>query len=348
YTVNNLNQYTDINTITPAYDLNGNMVSKGPAAFDYDSENRLIEAITGGATSSYTSGPMGRRQSKTVNTDTTTYFYDGGNVIMEYDHAGAMAKRFVYGPMVDEPVCMITPSARYYYHADALGSVVALSDASGSISETYAYSPFGKTNDSRTFGNPYLFTGRRIDSESGLYYYRARHYDPQEGRFMQPDPIGFDGGINLYTYVQNNPVNWIDPSGLDTYRQNRVLGFLDSKGTATTAPATHTFIYTTNSDGSLNHTYSWGNVYDDQKRGLWRKDRPEDVRAANQAIQNKNVRGEKIGDASLDPYIEKVFTEWRDDPNHSSRHKWKLFNNCKTEATNLTNEASSQKAKAGK
>nr|WP_321402498.1 RHS repeat-associated core domain-containing protein [uncultured Desulfobacter sp.] len=214
YTVNNLNQYTEINTTSPAYDLNGNMISKGSAAFDYDSENRLIEAITTDTTSSYTSDPMGRRRSKTVNTATTSYLYDGDNVIMEYDQSGAMARRFVYGPMVDEPVCMITPSARYYYHADALGSVVALSDTSGSLAETYAYSPFGKTNGSSTLGNPYLFTGRRLDSESGLYYYRARHYDVQEGRFVQPDPIGFEGGINLYAYASNNPIMYLDPLGL--------------------------------------------------------------------------------------------------------------------------------------
>ncbi len=216
YTVNNLNQYTEINTTSPAYDLNGNMISKGSAAFDYDSENRLIEAITTDTTSSYTSDPMGRRRSKTVNTATTSYLYDGDNVIMEYDQTGAMARRFVYGPMIDEPVCMITPSARYYYHADALGSVVALSDTSGNLAETYAYSPFGKTNGSSTLGNPYLFTGRRLDSESGLYYYRARHYDAQEGRFVQPDPIGFEGGINLYAYCLNNSVNLVDPYGLWT------------------------------------------------------------------------------------------------------------------------------------
>nr|WP_321402501.1 RHS repeat-associated core domain-containing protein [uncultured Desulfobacter sp.] len=213
YTVNNLNQYTEINTTSPAYDLNGNMISKGSAAFDYDSENRLIEAKTTDTTSSYTSDPMGRRRSKTVNTTTTSYLYDGDNVIMEYDQTGAMARRFVYGPMIDEPVCMITPSARYYYHADALGSVVALSDTSGNLAETYAYSPFGKTNGSSTLGNPYLFTGRRLDSESGLYYYRARHYDAQEGRFVQPDPVGIEGGINLYAYCSNRPLNYIDPDG---------------------------------------------------------------------------------------------------------------------------------------
>ena len=214
YAVNNLNQYTAINTVSPGHDLNGNLISKGTDTFDYDSENRLARVTTSDAVSDYASGPMGRRQSKTVDAVTTTYLYDSDNVIVEYDQAGTMAKRFVYGPLIDEPVCMITPTGRYYYHADALGSVVALSDASGSLAETYAYSPFGKMNSSGSVGNPYLFTGRRLDPESGLYYYRNRHYDAEDGRFIQPDPIGFVGGANFYAYVKNNPINDFDPFGL--------------------------------------------------------------------------------------------------------------------------------------
>jgi len=62
--------------------------------------------------------------------------------------------------------------------------------------------------------NPYMFTGRRYDEETGLYYYRARYYKPEIGRFLNPDPIGYYAGLNLYTYCGNNPLNWIDPWGL--------------------------------------------------------------------------------------------------------------------------------------
>jgi len=68
--------------------------------------------------------------------------------------------------------------------------------------------------ESSIIGNPYMFTGRRFDSETGLYYYRAIYYDPYIGRFLQTDPVFYTDWLNLYTYVRNNPVNWTDPTGL--------------------------------------------------------------------------------------------------------------------------------------
>ena len=138
-----------------------------------------------------------------------------------------MLTRVIYGPGIDEPICMMVYNAqgaetgRYFYHFDALGSVIALSQynsGSGyaSIVEQYEYSAFGETTvtlDGST-GNPYRFTGRRWDDEADLYYYRARVYSPQLGRFLQPDPIGYTDGMNMYAYVGNNPLRFIDPFGL--------------------------------------------------------------------------------------------------------------------------------------
>ena len=107
-------------------------------------------------------------------------------------------------------------SAVYYYHYDGLGSVVALSDSSGDSCQSYEYSAYGQVaaSDPNFTANLYLFTGRRFDYETGLYYYRARYYNPYIGRFLQTDPIGYGDGINWYAYCGNNPLAYTDPSGL--------------------------------------------------------------------------------------------------------------------------------------
>ena len=158
--------------------------------------------------------------SKTVSGTTTKYCYDGAQVIAEYE-GGTLVRKFVYGPGIDEPIAMIAVDGEtetwYYYHFDGLGSVAALSDEDGDVVESYSYDVFGEPSASSSIGNPYMFTGRRWDEETGLYYYRARMYSAVLGRFLQPDPIGYAGGLNLHAYCGNNPVNWIDPWGLDVW-----------------------------------------------------------------------------------------------------------------------------------
>jgi len=169
---------------------------------------------------------LGRRVRKTVGTVVTKYCYDKGQVIAEYNDSDTFLRMFVYGPGIDEPICMISNGGIYYYHFDGLGSVVALSDGDGYIVESYSYDVFGEPTirnssgqkiTSSNYDNPYMFTGRRYDNETGLYYYRARHYDPNIGRFLQTDPISYAGGLNLYAYCRNNPINLFDPFGLRHY-----------------------------------------------------------------------------------------------------------------------------------
>ena len=113
----------------------------------------------------------------------------------------------------------------YYYHFDGLGSVVDLSNSNGDSCQSYEYSAYGQVaaSDPNFLTNPYMFTGRRFDIETGLYYYRARYYNPHIGRFMQTDPVGYADGINWYLYCGNNPLGMVDPSGRAAKRRSSTI-----------------------------------------------------------------------------------------------------------------------------
>lgn len=122
--------------------------------------------------------------------------------------------QFSHGPGIDNPLSMYRGGQSYYYIKDRLGSVVEISDSSGNIVKTYTYDVWGTiVTQTGSLSNPFKYTSREFDSESGLYYYRARYYSSVIGRFMQKDPIGMIDGPNVYIYVDNNPGNNIDPFG---------------------------------------------------------------------------------------------------------------------------------------
>jgi RHS repeat-associated protein len=150
--------------------------------------------------------------SKTVNGVTTRYLSVGNQEIAEYDGSNTLLRRYVFGPHLDEPLATIDGSGNHFYHfTDARGSIVALVSSTGAISEKHAYTGYGMSASAT--GTVFQFAGRRIDAETGLYYYRARYYSPSIGRFLQNDPIGTDGGLHLYAYVGNDPLNNADPMG---------------------------------------------------------------------------------------------------------------------------------------
>ncbi|OGR36898.1 MAG: hypothetical protein A2091_11395 [Desulfuromonadales bacterium GWD2_61_12] len=194
--------------------------------YSWDGENRLIEArlVKDGATLrtvSFAYDPFGRRIEKQVVEGTTAttygYFYDGADIVLETVGNGSttISTQYVHGPGIDEPLSLTRNGQSFFYHADGLGSIVAITDSQKNIVQRYSYDSFGMVTPSNPdFENSYTYTGREWDKELGLLFYRSRYLDPMEGRFTSKDKIGFNGGdVNLYRYVRNQPTDWVDPSG---------------------------------------------------------------------------------------------------------------------------------------
>lgn len=225
YAANELNQYTRLSgadNYSPAYDANGNMLSDGAFDFSYDTENRLVQ-VDNGQTATYLYGPLGRRLAKVIGNDTTYYYYDKLRVVEERGNGEAIKATYAFGAGLDEVIYMQRDDRHFFYHQDALGSTTHMTDLEGNIVERYQYDAFGNPEIFNAAGspiarsavdNPYLFTGRRYDAETGLYYYRFRYYSPKLGRFIHRDPLKYSDGLNMYQYVYGNPVNWVDPMGL--------------------------------------------------------------------------------------------------------------------------------------
>ncbi len=193
--------------------------SCGTTAYTWDARNRLTD-INGFNTdcsalsADFKYDALGRRIEKTVNGRTIQYLYDGQDIVQEIED-GVVSANYIRTLNIDEPLARIEEDGIVrYYHADALRSIVALTGDNGNVVTQYGYSPFRKvTISGETSDNPFQYNGREND-ETGLYYYRARYYNPAMKRFISEDPIGLGGGINFYVYVGNSPVNWIDPWGL--------------------------------------------------------------------------------------------------------------------------------------
>jgi RHS repeat-associated protein len=221
YTTNASNELTATSNASYTYDSNGNMLTKtvgsNTTTYAWDFENRLTSvALPGsGATVTFKYDPMGRRINKSSSAGTSTFAYDGDNLIEETNSTGAVVARYSQTQNIDEPLAMLRSSATSYFQADGLGSITSLSNAAGALANTYTYDSFGKlTTSTGSVANPFQYTGRELDSESGLYYYRARYFDQVAGRFLSEDAMTFGGGTDFYLYVRNSPTNLIDPTGL--------------------------------------------------------------------------------------------------------------------------------------
>jgi len=159
--------------------------------------------------------PFGRRIEKTSPTATSIFAYDGDNLVETVNAGGGVVARYAQGLNIDEPLAMLRGATTDYYEADGLGSVTSLTDTTGALAETYTYDSFGNTvATSGTRRNYFQYTGREFDTETSLYYYRARYYDPLRGTFLSEDPIRFVSGVNFYAYTENSPINFSDVFGL--------------------------------------------------------------------------------------------------------------------------------------
>ena len=216
-TYNANNQLTNWNGTTLSYDLNGNMTYDGATNYTWDARNRL--GAFGSTTFAYDS--FGRR---TRNATGTTFLYDGANAVQELSGSTVTANLLTGG--VDEIFTRADSAGTRNFLGDALGSTLALTDSTGTVQTQYSYEPFGKTTATGSASSStFQYTGRENDG-TGMYYYRARYYNPALQRFISEDPIGFAGGdINLYGYVSNRPIDSVDPEGTSLFYDHGVETF---------------------------------------------------------------------------------------------------------------------------
>ncbi len=224
------------------YDNEGNLTKRAEIAsgnvreFQWDHRNRLMSVSEKNAVGvlqqvvRYTYDAFGRRIAKSVDTTPLDavdaaleqYVYDGDDVILDFvdpDGSGPAASqqtvRYLRGPGIDNLLAIEKAQQTSWVLQDHLGSTRAIVSSQGVLLQSIDYDAFGKAIVDSAPLTRYQFTGREAEQETGLYYYRARYYDPGTGRFIGEDPIGFEGGSwNIYTYVSNSPIRFSDWSGL--------------------------------------------------------------------------------------------------------------------------------------
>jgi RHS repeat-associated protein len=209
------NRLTKWGAQTLTYDANGNLLSDGSNTYTWDERDRLVKIVVSGSASTplFKYDSLGRRISKTVGGVQTGYVYDGVNFVQEKSGSSVTAN-LITGLGADEWFARELSGNIRYPLSDALGSVIALTDTAQTTTTSYSYDAYGGTiRTGAVDTNSQQYTGRENDA-TGLYYYRARYYNPKLGRFISEDPIGWESGqTNGYLYVGGNPNRYTDPTG---------------------------------------------------------------------------------------------------------------------------------------
>ena len=237
--VGNNNQILSDKKFDYHYDAEGNLVGKlervtgNVTEYTYDHHNRLtrVEERDGNTLLvnqvAYTYDALDRRIGKTSKTETQYTMYDGDNAWADFDQDGHVLTQYLFGNRIDEILARFRPvEGTTWYLTDKLGTVRDLVDGDGNVINHIDYDSFGHVlgQANSAAGDRFLFTGREFDAEIGLYYYRARYYDPNLGRFLSQDPLEFDAAdTNFYRYVHNDPLNRTDPTGLLTATEKGIL-----------------------------------------------------------------------------------------------------------------------------
>jgi len=224
YTYNNADQLLTAGQVTFTFDNNGNMTGKTEngetTIYEYNALNRLIKIVfPDGTENSFDYDPFGSRTCLTNKAgQTTQYFLDMDNVLMELDASGTRIAQYTSALGVDSWLSMYRDNQNYTYHKDGLNSTTGLSNSLEFMSASYSYHSFGKVNiQMEEVVNPYTYTGREIDVESNVYYLRSRYYDQAHAIFYSKDNyfgnINLPNSLNKYVYVEGNPINYFDPYG---------------------------------------------------------------------------------------------------------------------------------------
>jgi len=213
---NKLTQVEGELNVVYGYDANGNITAANNRTFVYDLSNRLLRVEDDGVTiAQYVYNALNQRIKKILPTGIRIFHYDlSGHLIAETNETGQTLVEYFY--LGEQPLATIrSGEVAYYYHNDHLGTPQILTDDTGTVSWKSFYTPFGEAVISvETVENPFRFPGQYYEQETGLHYNWNRYYDPKTGRYLTPDPIGLEGGISLWPYVQDNPINSVDPEGL--------------------------------------------------------------------------------------------------------------------------------------